>query len=76
MFLAVDDVAGLAAIGSLEPYLQRDGAVWVVYPKGRPEIREVEVIRAGVDQGLVDNKVVRFSDTHTGLRFVIPVARR
>ena len=76
MFLAVDDVARLAAIGSLEPFLQRDGAVWVVYPKGRPEIPEVEVIRAGVDQGLVDNKVVRFSDTHTGLRFVIPVARR
>ena len=58
------------------PYLQRDGAVWVVYPKGRPEISEVDVIRAGVEQGLVDNKVVRFSDTHTALRFVIPKARR
>jgi hypothetical protein len=76
MFLAVDDAAGLGAIGALEPYLRRDGAVWVVYPKGRPEIPEVEVIRAGVAQGLVDNKVVRFSDTHTGLRFVIPRARR
>jgi hypothetical protein len=76
MFLAVDDAAGLGAIGALEPYLRRDGAVWVVYPKGRPEIQEVEVIRTGVAQGLVDNKVVRFSDTHTGLRFVIPRARR
>lgn len=76
VFLGVEDVGGLAAIGPLEPYLERNGAVWVVFPKGRPEIRDVEVIRAGGSQGLVDNKVVRFSDTHTALRFVIPLARR
>jgi hypothetical protein len=47
-----------------------------VFPKGRKDLREVDVIETGVDAGLVDNKVVRFSDTHTALRFVIPVARR
>jgi hypothetical protein len=76
VFLAVDDAVALGTIGGLEPYLERDGAVWVVYPRGRREIPEVAVIRAGVAQGLVDNKVVRFSDSHTALRFVIPRERR
>src|SRR5438093_11929316 len=65
IFYAAAVAHDLSGIGALEPYLQRDGAVWVVYPKGRPEISEVDVIRAGVEQGLVDNKVVRFTDTHT-----------
>jgi hypothetical protein len=76
VFLGADDLAGLDAIAPLEPYLERNGAVWVVYPKGRKEIPETEVIRSGVAQGFVDNKVVRFSDTHTALRFVIPRNRR
>jgi hypothetical protein len=48
----------------------------VVSPKGRPEIGDVVVIAAAKRAGLVDNKVVRFSDTHTALRLVIPRARR
>lgn len=31
---------------------------------------------AGKEAGLVDIKVVRFSETHTALKFVIPLARR
>ena len=45
-------------------------------PQGGRDLREAEVIRAGVEAGLVDNKVVRFSDTHSALRFVIPRSRR
>jgi hypothetical protein len=76
IFLGVEESGGLRRIGELEPYLQRNGAVWVVYPKGRKDLKEVDVIGAGVSVGLVDNKVVRFSETHTALRFVIPKARR
>jgi len=36
----------------------------------------VHVIAAAKEAGLVDVKVVRFSDTHTALKLVIPVARR
>ena len=66
----------LAKIGRLEPSMARNGAAWIVFPKGRKDLRETDVIEAGVASGLVDNKVVRFSDTHTALRFVIPLARR
>ena len=76
LFVAVDDHAGLDRFGRLEPYLVRNGAVWAVFPKGRKELSDVDVIRAGVAAGLVDNKVIRFSDTHTAFRFVIPLARR
>jgi hypothetical protein len=48
----------------------------VVYPKGQNHIREIDVINAGKSAGLTDNKVCRFSDTHTALRFVIPVSQR
>jgi hypothetical protein len=48
----------------------------VVYPRGCKEIRENDVMAAGKSAGLTDNKVARFSDTHTALRFVIPLAKR
>ena len=38
--------------------------------------RYVEVMAAARAAGLVDNKVVSFSETHTSLRLVIPVAER
>lgn len=76
VFMGVETIGDLARLNDVEPYLKRDGAVWVSFPRGRKELREIDVIEAGVGAGLVDNKVVRFSDTHTALRFVIPVARR
>jgi hypothetical protein len=76
VFLAIEGRSDLSRLGEVESHLEPAGAVWAVYPKGRKDLREVEVIEAGVAAGLVDNKVVRFSDTHTALRFVIPVARR
>jgi hypothetical protein len=76
VFVMVDRRDDLARLTSLEPSIQRAGAIWVVFPKGRKEVREVDVIAAGPSAGLVDNKVVRFSDTHTALRFAVPLSRR
>ncbi|MEK7312271.1 MAG: DUF3052 family protein, partial [Chloroflexota bacterium] len=62
---------------SLKGYLRKDGAIWVVSLKGKQaKIRDVQVIAAAKAAGLVDNKVVSFSETHTALRLVIPVALR
>jgi hypothetical protein len=74
-FLAADRKA-LDRIPKLLLELKPAGALWVVYPKGVPAIREVEVIHAGRDAGLKDVKVASFSPTHTALKFVIPVAQR
>jgi hypothetical protein len=36
----------------------------------------IEVQKAGLSAGLVDNKIAAFSPRLTSIRFVIPVARR
>jgi hypothetical protein len=76
IFLAAEEIKALARMKSLASAIQKAGAIWVVYPKGQKHIRETDVIAAGKSAGLTDNKVCRFSDTHTALRFVIPLARR
>jgi hypothetical protein len=56
--------------------MARDGAIWVIRPKGVKTITEADVMTAGKAAGLVDTKVVRFSDSHTAEKLVIPLARR
>jgi hypothetical protein len=76
LFLAVESQDDLLRLAEVESSMARNGAVWAVFPRGRRDLRDVDVIRAGVGAGLVDNKVVRFSDSQTALRFVIPLSRR
>jgi hypothetical protein len=52
------------------------GAIWVLWPKGRKELREDNVRNAAIAQGLVDIKVMSFSETLSALKLVIPVAQR
>jgi hypothetical protein len=77
VFLAADAPADLAVLPELRARLRPDGALWVVSRKGREAtLRDVEVMAAARAAGLVDNKVVAFSATHTALRLVIPRAAR
>jgi hypothetical protein len=77
IFLAADTHAELADLAALRTRIRPAGAIWVVSRKGRAAtLRDVEVITAAKDAGLVDNKVAAFSVTHTALRLVIPVALR
>jgi hypothetical protein len=77
VFLAADTHAELTELVALRGRIKPAGAIWVVSKKGRAAtLRDVEVMAAGKDAGLVDNKVVSFSPTHTSLRLVIPVALR
>lgn len=66
----------LAQLATLKDRIQPAGALWVVRPKGRAEITESETMSAGKRAGLVDVKVVSFSDADTAEKFVIPVAKR
>jgi hypothetical protein len=66
----------LARLAALKRSLKQNGALWVIRPKGRPEISERAVMAAGKAAGLVDVKVISFSPTHTGEKFVIPVTDR
>lgn len=76
IFLAAARRDTLAKLRLLPKRLKADGAIWVVRPRGSAAITERDVMQAGKAAGLVDVKVVRFSDTHTAEKFVIPLARR
>ena len=76
IFYGVTKAIQLARLEKLKVSLMPDGALWVIRPKGRPEISERAVMEAGKAAGLVDVKVVSFSATHTAEKFVIPVAAR
>ena len=68
--------ADLRRLPPLVPRLKADGVLWTLRPKGSRDLTEAEMMRAGQDAGLVDVKVVSFSDVLTAEKFVVPVARR
>jgi hypothetical protein len=76
IFFGAATTAELGRLAKLMSSLKPNGALWVIRPKGRPEISESSVMAAGKAAGLVDVKVVGFSATHTAEKFVIPVAKR
>jgi hypothetical protein len=76
IFFAADLQKHLAQVSKLTKSLKGAAALWIVYPKGRKDITENDVLAAGRKAGLKDVKVVGFSATHTALKFVLPVSRR
>ena len=68
--------SSLARLGKLRDTIAPNGAIWVIWPKGRADIHEDRVRGAALKTGLVDIKVMRFSETHGALKLVIPVANR
>ncbi len=76
VFLQVDEESDLARIAELRAQIVPEGAIWVIRPKGRADLTEAMVLGAGRDAGMYDVKTARVSATHTGLKFVIPVADR
>ena len=76
IFVAAPERAALAKLAALRHHLKPNGALWVLRPKGSPDISEMEVLDAGRAAGFVDTKVVAFSAALTAEKFVIPVAER
>jgi hypothetical protein len=70
IFLGATTASELKGINKLLPSLAPNGALWIVYPKGKKEITELQVLNAGRAAGLVDIKVVSYSTIHTALKFV------
>jgi hypothetical protein len=76
ILLQVDSKNELDGVNAAAKNLAPNGALWIVYPKGKDEIKQDDIFKAGKSAGLVDVKVVSFSPTHTALKFVIPVSKR
>ena len=76
IFLKAESMKQLVPVKTLAASLSSVGALWIVYPKGRQEIKEQNVLDTGRQAGLVDVRVVSFSSTHTALKFVRSKAKR
>jgi hypothetical protein len=71
VFLGATRLRDLKRIADVKKWIEPNGAIWVVRPKGgRSEIRDTDVIEAGLAAGLVDNKIASFSDTQGAMRLV------
>ena len=76
IFLCAESPKDLSPCARIAKSLEGAAALWIVYPKGRKDITENDVIGTGRKAGLKDVKVVGFSPTHTALKFVIPLEKR
>ena len=76
VFVLVESAGDLKKFARAGASLVPDGALWAIRRKGVAEASEALTMAAGKAAGLVDVKVVRFSETHTAEKFVIPKARR
>ena len=76
VIVALSERKDLPRLEALQRTIKKNGAIWVVWPKGRKEFREDDVRAYGPKAHLVDVKVMSFSDTLSGLKMVIPVKER
>jgi len=76
VFFGAERREALDRMASLSRSIKPNGALWVIRPKGRQTVTEADVMLAGRQAGLVDVKVVSFSDSHTAEKFVIPRVKR
>lgn len=76
IFVAVDGPADVARLAPLKSQIKPNGAIWAVFRKGRKDFNENDLLRGGLEAGLVDVKVVKFSETHAASKFVIRKADR
>lgn len=72
----IEKPAALSKLPSLVDRIARDGAIWVVHPRGNPSVADTVIFAAAKEAGLTYTKVVRFSETDTAEKLVIPVAAR
>ena len=77
VFFQVRTVKDLERLPKLRKALPDDGVLWLLRPKGKDApVGERDTMAAGKAAGLVDVKVVAFSDTLSAEKYVVPLRDR
>ena len=77
VFVGANTRRDLARLARVKSWIEPNGAIWMVRPKGgRSELKDTDLIDAGLAAGLVDNKIASFSETHGAMRFVFRLRDR
>lgn len=75
VLLFAEEVPDLMRLARVEQLLAIGGAVWVLFPKGRPDLRHEEVVAAAREAGLSQSKSIAFSERLSGLRLSRPAKK-
>ena len=75
-FVAASAKKDLENIPKARELIKDTGAIWIVYPKGKDDLTERDVLTGGRTRELTDNKQVKVDDVLTAVRFVVPIAAR
>ena len=77
VFIWAESRTTLKKLAPLSRTIARDGAIWVIHPKGSAsKVKDTDIFAEARKAGLTATKVARFSDTHTAEKLVVPVAKR
>lgn len=76
VFTRLDPGDNFKLIDKARKQLESNGMIWAIWPKGKKELREDDIRKYALANGLVDVKVASFSDTLSALKLVIPIALR
>src|SRR5947209_16865306 len=77
VFLRVHSRGDLAKIRAVKSWIEPSGAIWIIRRKGKgAPISDTDLIAAGLDAGLVDNKIAYFSETEGAMRLVFRLKDR
>jgi hypothetical protein len=77
VFFRLAGAKDLQTVATLAKALAPDGTLWLIRPKGKDApITEAQTMAAGRAAGLVDVKVVAFSESLSAEKYVVPLARR
>jgi hypothetical protein len=77
VFMGVNDASDLQRLKQVKGWIEPNGAIWAIRPKGKGSpLSDVDLIAGGLAAGLVDNKIASFSDTHGAMRFVFRLRDR
>lgn len=74
LVLGIETAEDLDGLAPHVRFVKDDGSFWVVYPKGSRDLTQLQVLEAGRRARLKDVKVMRFSESHSAIKFVIPFA--
>jgi hypothetical protein len=77
VFLRLNTKADFKKIKTVKSWIEPSGAIWMVRVKGPgAQLRDTDLIEAGLAAGLVDNKIASFSDTEGAMRLVFRLKDR
>jgi hypothetical protein len=76
LIVRLDSSADLSRLIEARKRIAPNGMIWAIWPKGRKQFREDDIRHFALSSGLVDVKVMSFSEELSGLKLVIPLSLR